>query len=110
MYVSVMIGLQILGTPDDTVVLIQVEPIMLLHEAGSIMLLMVLDELGDSFMDVWTGINSTMFCVIILFEYTCIDSEVTLELCKSDGEQGILAIGSKGYYTIINTNTLLVAY
>ena len=53
MFVSVVIGLQMLGTLDDTVVFIQVEPIiMLLHEAGSIVLLMVLDELGDSFMDV----------------------------------------------------------
>ena len=99
MFVSVMIGLQMLGTLDDTVVFIQEEPIMLLHEAGSIMLLMVLKELGDSFMAVWTDINSIMFCVTILFEYTCIEVKIdsTLELCNSDGEQGTLAIGSKGY-------------
>ena len=100
MFVSVMIGLQILGTSDDTMALILMEPIMLLHEAGSIMLLMALDELGDSFMDVWTGIKSRMLCVIILFEYECIDVKIdsTLELCvliNGDGEQGTLAIGNK---------------
>lgn len=56
----VMIGLQILGTPDDTVVLIQVEPVMLLLHA---IILMPSDGLGKKFIEgVYTEVNSIVIC------------------------------------------------